>query len=139
MIWAALAAHAVHRVHGAGRRHIPAVCGGNTMKKAKVKFRALKQPFNLAAQQERMRRRHGDTVAKADVSVTRIPSKEERYYSVSEVAELWNLSENTVRNVFSKVPGVLKIGSKKYKTLRVPAKVLRETTAKLSACKKRAE
>jgi hypothetical protein len=106
------------------------------MKKSKVKFRALKQPFNLAAQQERMRRRHGETIAKADVGVVTASPTEERYYTVAEVAELWKLGKDTVRNVFSKTPGVLKIGNKKHMTLRIPARVLRETTAKLSMCRK---
>ncbi|HLO00508.1 MAG TPA: hypothetical protein VK208_18765 [Pyrinomonadaceae bacterium] len=111
------------------------------MKKTKTRVRAtikqLRAPFNLAAEQERMRRRHGETIAKADVTVT--TNSTERFYTVAEIAELWGLSKDTVRKAFCKTPGVLKIGSKKYQTLRIPEKVLRETTAKLSACRKQVE
>ena len=61
----------------------------------------------------------------------------ERHYSVTEIAELWNMSDDTVRNIFFDEPGVIKIGrasglmggrSKKVKrhyfTLRIPESVL---------------
>jgi len=36
----------------------------------------------------------------------------EKHYSVLELAELWNLSENTIRRMFENEPGVLKWGSR---------------------------
>jgi MarR-like DNA-binding transcriptional regulator SgrR of sgrS sRNA len=54
----------------------------------------------------------------------------EKHYSVLELAELWNLSENTIRRIFENEPGVLKWGSKegrfkrRYTTLRIPETVV---------------
>jgi len=57
----------------------------------------------------------------------------EKHYSVSEVATLWNLSEDTIRNIFRDQPGVLKIGSsfkrraRGYVVLRIPESVVQKT------------
>jgi len=54
----------------------------------------------------------------------------EKHYSVLELAELWNLSENTIRRIFENEPGVLKWGSRegrfkrRYTTLRIPETVV---------------
>jgi hypothetical protein len=54
-----------------------------------------------------------------------------RYYSAREIAELLNLSQDSVRKLFQDEPGVLVLGdqSSKYKrrytTLRIPDSVLR--------------
>jgi len=56
----------------------------------------------------------------------------EKHYSVSEIAILWNLSEDTVRSIFRDEPGVLKIGSsfkrrkRGYISLRVPESILQK-------------
>lgn len=53
----------------------------------------------------------------------------EKHYSVSELANIWNLSDNTIRRIFENEPGVLKWGAKegrfkrRYTTLRIPATV----------------
>jgi len=39
------------------------------------------------------------------------PDPTERHYSVQQIAEIWKLSENTVRHIFEDMPGVLKIQS----------------------------
>jgi hypothetical protein len=41
-------------------------------------------------------------------SASPIPTALERHYTVGEVAELWNLSETKVREMFMDEPGVLK-------------------------------
>ena len=53
-----------------------------------------------------------------------------RHYSVGELAQLWNLSDDTVRNLSDKEPGVLVIGAdrsngrkRRYVTIRIPADV----------------
>jgi len=53
-----------------------------------------------------------------------------RHYTVSEVAQLWNLSDDTVRSLFEREPGVLVIGDarsngrkRRYITVRIPADV----------------
>ena len=54
----------------------------------------------------------------------------EKHYTVLELAELWNLSENTIRRIFENEPGVLRWGSRegrfkrRYTTLRIPETVV---------------
>lgn len=54
----------------------------------------------------------------------------EKHYSVLELAELWNLSENTIRRIFENEPDVLRWGSiearfkRRYTTLRIPERVV---------------
>lgn len=54
----------------------------------------------------------------------------EKHFSVSEVAKLWGLSENTIRRMFTDEPGVVEWGSvesrfrRAYKTMRIPESVL---------------
>jgi hypothetical protein len=56
----------------------------------------------------------------------------EKHYSVAEIATLWNLSEDSIRNIFRDEPGVLKIGSsfkrkkRGYVVLRVPESILQK-------------
>ena len=61
-----------------------------------------------------------------------------RYYSAREIAELLNLSQDSVRKLFQDEPDVLVLGdqSSKYKrrytTLRVPDSVLRRVLRRMS-------
>ena len=54
----------------------------------------------------------------------------ERHYSVAEIAEMWALSEKTVRRMFEEEDGVLRWGNPEtrrkrgYITLRIPESVL---------------
>jgi AraC-like DNA-binding protein len=54
----------------------------------------------------------------------------ERHYSVAEIAEMWGLSEKTVRRMFEEEDGVLQWGTPEtrrkrgYITLRIPESVL---------------
>src|SRR5258707_12064216 len=54
----------------------------------------------------------------------------EKHYSVSELAVMWNLSENTIRRMFENEPGVLIWGAtegrfkRRYTTLRIPETVV---------------
>jgi hypothetical protein len=50
-----------------------------------------------------------------------------RHYSVTEIAAMWNLSDEAVRGIFANEPGVLVLGDPKprgrkrrYTTLRIP-------------------
>jgi hypothetical protein len=61
--------------------------------------------------------------------VASLPS-EERHYTVTEIAAIWNLSKDTVRRLFQNEPGVLVLGDtsprrrkRLYKTLRIPESV----------------
>jgi transcriptional regulator GlxA family with amidase domain len=54
----------------------------------------------------------------------------ERHYTVSELAEQWNLSRDTIRRMFENEPGVLvftrpRVNKRVYRTLRVPESVAR--------------
>ena len=61
----------------------------------------------------------------------------EKYFSIDEIAELWNLSHGTVRALFRDRAGVLKIGhgerlkKRGYVTLRIPASVVQQVHAEL--------
>jgi hypothetical protein len=66
-------------------------------------------------------------------------SAAERHYSPAEIAELWHLSAEEVRRIFSNEPGVLVIGNAKprygrrrYVTLRIPEQVLERVHRRLS-------
>lgn len=54
----------------------------------------------------------------------------EKHYSVQELAEIWNLSEDTIRRLFREEPGVIKINAnqgrrtRRYVVLRLPESVV---------------
>jgi len=61
----------------------------------------------------------------------------ERHYCVSELAQLWGLSERTIRRIFTNEPGVFKWESTEtrfkrgYTTLRIPESVVQRVHRKL--------
>ncbi len=63
----------------------------------------------------------------------------ERHYAVAEIAELWNLSPDKVRELFENEPGVLVLGERsprhkrRYVTLRIPQTVLERVHSRLSS------
>jgi hypothetical protein len=63
----------------------------------------------------------------------------ERHYAVAEIAEMWNLSADKVRELFENEQGVLMIGERsprhkrRYVTLRVPQSVLERVHRRLSS------
>jgi hypothetical protein len=63
----------------------------------------------------------------------------ERHYAVAEIAEMWNLSADKVRELFENEPGVLVIGERsprhkrRYVTLRIPESVLERVHRRLSS------
>jgi len=63
----------------------------------------------------------------------------ERHYAVTEIAEMWNLSADKVRELFENEAGVLVIGERsprhkrRYVTLRVPQSVLERVHRRLSS------
>jgi hypothetical protein len=63
----------------------------------------------------------------------------ERHYAVAEIAEMWNLSADKVRELFENEPGVLVIGERtprhkrRYLTLRIPQSVLERVHRRLSS------
>jgi len=63
----------------------------------------------------------------------------ERHYAVVEIAQLWNLSTDKVRELVQNEPGVLVIGERRprhkrrYVTLRIPQSVLERAHSRLSS------
>jgi hypothetical protein len=63
----------------------------------------------------------------------------ERHYAVTEIAEMWNLSSDKVRELFEYEAGVLVIGEqgsrrkRRYVTLRIPRSVVERVHARLSS------
>ena len=61
----------------------------------------------------------------------------EKHYSVPELAKLWELSERTIRRIFSREPGVLQLIHEEsrfkrgYSTLRVPESVVQRVHRRL--------
>jgi len=56
---------------------------------------------------------------------------QDRHYTVAEVAEMWGLSENMVRKIFYREPGVIILGNdssssskRRYTTARIPESVI---------------
>jgi hypothetical protein len=63
----------------------------------------------------------------------------ERHYAVTEIADMWNLSADKVRELFENEAGVLVIGDRsprhkrRYITLRIPQSVLERVHRRLSS------
>jgi len=61
----------------------------------------------------------------------------ERHYAVAEIAEMWNLSTDKVRELFENEPGVIVLGERnprhkrRYITLRIPHSVVERVHARL--------
>ena len=61
----------------------------------------------------------------------------ERHFSVSELASLWDLSEQTIRRMFAGEPGVIEWGhtesrfKRGYITLRIPESVVQRVHCRL--------
>jgi len=61
----------------------------------------------------------------------------EKHYSVWELAQLWGLSEKTIRRMFMDEPGVVKWGhdegrfKRAYTTLRIPESVVQRVHRRL--------
>ena len=68
-----------------------------------------------------------------------VPRFAVRHYTVAEIAQLWNLSDEAVRGIFQNEPDVLILGDqrprgrkRKYTTLRIPEFVVERVHRKLS-------
>jgi len=89
---------------------------------------------SLVQKQRWMREKH---------SATSLPdpacaSFAERHYSVAEIASMWNLSQDAVRKMFQREPGVMVLGDhgsrhrRRYTTLRIPASVVERVHRRLA-------
>jgi len=65
--------------------------------------------------------------------------KDERHFTPQELADMWKVSVQTIREIFQNEDGVLKIGRdgtrtrRRYKTLRIPESVVERVHTRLSA------
>jgi transcriptional regulator GlxA family with amidase domain len=63
----------------------------------------------------------------------------ERHFSLTELAEVWNLSEDTVRRMFEREPDVLifenaeKASERRRRTMRIPQSVAERVHRRLSS------
>lgn len=71
--------------------------------------------------------------------LTEVSHATERHYSVAEIAEIWNLSQDKIRRLFQNEPGVLALGDSQprlrrhpYTTLRIPESVMQRVHRRLS-------
>ena len=74
----------------------------------------------------------------AAAQIREIPLPCEEHYTVLEVAGLWKVSDDKVREVFEHEPGVLVLGSprsngrkRRYVTLRIPKSVFERVYRRL--------
>jgi hypothetical protein len=74
-----------------------------------------------------------------DAGAADLPRYVMRHYTVAEIAALWNLSDDAVRNIFECEPGVLALGGERkpgkrrgHVTLRIPEDVLERVHRRLS-------
>ena len=65
-----------------------------------------------------------------------VPSFAVQHYSVSQIARMWGLSDDSIRRIFEKEADVLVFvrGTKrKYRTLRIPAHVVERVYKRMSS------
>jgi hypothetical protein len=66
-------------------------------------------------------------------------SAAEKHFTPDELAGLWAVSVDTIRNIFRSEPGVLKVGKtggrfkRGYQTLRIPESIAEKVHTRLSA------
>lgn len=68
-----------------------------------------------------------------------VPPFATRHYTVAEIAQLWNLSDDAVRKIFENEPGVLairdtrpRLRKRRYTTLRIPQDVVERVHRRLT-------
>ena len=90
------------------------------------------KPANHSTLSEMSHQRSTESIESAQISV-------EKHYSVSELATIWKLSENTIRRMFEHEPGVIRWGAgegrfkRRYITLRIPETVVLRVHRQLRA------
>ncbi len=74
-----------------------------------------------------------------DTPAARAPDFAVRHYSPADIAQLWNLSVDSVRKLFENEPGVFVLGNRQprrgkrsYTTMRIPEHVLDRVHRRLS-------
>jgi hypothetical protein len=99
----------------------------------------LRNGANLDQKQRWMRESHVAAVGPQHVpEATGGPTFAQRHYTPAQIASMWNLSQDKVRDLFQHEAGVLVIGEKArsgrraYTTLRIPESVAARVHRRLS-------
>lgn len=93
----------------------------------------------LQAEQERMKARNQKSESRPCHCFSHSGIEFERHFSVQEIAEMWGLGVDKIRELFIDEPGVIRIGNRErrgcrgYITLRIPASVVQGVHARLRA------
>jgi hypothetical protein len=88
--------------------------------------------------QEETKRTHSGAAKHGPDGAAASSSALEPHFSIADVAALWNLSDDVVRDIFRHEDGVLGIGTvssrgkRRYMTLRIPASVLERVHRQMS-------
>jgi hypothetical protein len=93
--------------------------------------------MNLEQKQAWMREKQQ---ANASAASSQVPALDfaERHYTVAGIARLWDLSPDFVRKMFTNEPGVVvfgdepKLGTRRYRTLRIPQSVVARVHRRLT-------
>jgi hypothetical protein len=114
--------------------HSATGCKGNSLESTLGSWRAKSARLSSIFQTCRS---HYDAMAVSSQIETSVHI--ERHYAVTEIAEMWNLSSDKVRELFETEPGVLVLGDRtprhkrRYVTLRIPHSVLERVHHRLSS------
>jgi hypothetical protein len=76
--------------------------------------------------------------ARRESNITSPPEPAAEFYTVAQLAQMWNLSEDVIRKEFEQEPDVLKLararkGKRPYKTLRIPKDVAERVRRRMSS------
>jgi hypothetical protein len=95
---------------------------------------------SLKFQSWKLRRVVAKSTSAAEEILTGIKARhEEKHYSPSELAKMWGLGDDTIREIFKNEPGVLSYGNagtrtrRRYITMRIPESVVIRVHNRLSA------
>ena len=116
--------------------HVPAQ---KSMRQANPPFDEISIPYYIHQTRCAMATEPSPQPSYAPPSKPAMPASAafEKHYCVSEVAELWGLSERTIRRIFADEPGVIKWENgetrfkRGYTTLRIPESVVQRVHRKL--------
>jgi len=93
---------------------------------------------NLLRAESPRRGERGEPLAAFGAKVGREDASLEQHFSIKEIAEIWGLCENSVRDLFKDEPGVIRIQRPKsrykraYTTLRIPKSVIERVHRRMS-------
>ena|SRR3989442_1061072 len=107
-----------------------------TLKPSAATTPAMLEPYKVLLKSEKFLNWKPEEEKPLDISIGESSIMAlEKHYSVSEVAEVWGISVDLVRNLFRSEPDVLALDTTKrgkYVTLRIPESVMIRVHRRLS-------